>query len=107
VAPRTNNNRRLADQARQLFVERAVRLLPDLSVEIQDFLRALGDQLGSAREMQERRDAWMAYESLGDAWVRGAMTAWTQAQTVPVATATPKFLDSGKFELMGDDVMEG
>lgn len=107
MAPRTNNNRRLADQARQLFVERAVRLLPDLSVEIQEFLRALGDQLGSAREMQERRDAWMAYESLGDAWVRGAMAAWTQAQTVPVATATPKFLDSGKFELMGDDVMEG
>ncbi len=78
-----------------------------MSGEIQELLRTLGDQLGSAREMQERRDAWMAFESLGEGWIRGTMTAWTQAQTLPVATATPKFLDSGKFELMGDEVMEG
>ncbi|CAN7545092.1 DUF1631 family protein [Polaromonas sp. LjRoot131] len=96
----------MVEQARALFTERAARILPALAKTIQDKLSALVDQPGSARDMQERRDGWMAFQKSGDAWVRGTAAAWTNAQSIPAANSPARFLDSGKFELMGNDVME-
>lgn len=104
--PGNKKNSLLAEQTRALFTERAVRVLPELAKSIGNRLSALADQPGPAREMQERCDAWLAFQKGCAAWVRGTTRAWTLAQTVP-ATATPsKFTESSKFELMGDDVME-
>lgn len=106
MAPTNKNNRLLVEQARALFTERAARVLPALAKTIQDRLSALVDQPGSVREMQDRRDAWMAFQKSGAAWVRATTNAWTNAQTTPGANSPAKFADSGKFELMGNDVME-
>jgi hypothetical protein len=106
VAPSNKNNGLLVEQARALFTERAARILPALAKTIQDKLSALVDQPGSARDMQERRDGWMAFQKSGDAWVRGTAAAWANAQSIPAANSPASFLDSGKFELMGNDVME-
>lgn len=106
MAPSNKNNSLLVEQARALFTERAARILPALAKTIQDKLSALVDQPGSARDMQERRDGWLAFQKSGDAWVRGTAAAWANAQAVPAANSPARFLDSGKFELMGNDVME-
>ncbi|EJL82677.1 Protein of unknown function (DUF1631) [Polaromonas sp. CF318] len=104
--PSNKNNSLLVEQARALFTERAARILPVLAKTIQDKLSALVDQPGSARDMQERRDGWMAFQKSGDAWVRGTAAAWANAQAIPAANSPARFLDSGKFELMDNDVME-
>lgn len=106
MAPSNKNNSLLVEQARALFTERAARILPALAKTIQDKLSALVDQPGSAREMQDRRDGWMAFQKSSNAWVRGTTAAWANAQTLPAANSPARFLDSGKFELMGNDVME-
>jgi len=104
--PTHKNSSLLVEQARALFTERAARILPALAKTIQDRLSALVDQPGSARDMQERRDGWLAFQKSGDAWVRGTAAAWTNAQVTPAANSPARFLDSGKFELMDNDVME-
>lgn len=104
--PSNKNNSHLVEQARALFTERAARILPALAKTIQDKLSALVDQPGSARDMQERRDGWLAFKKSGDAWVRGTTAAWANAQAAPAANSPARFLDSGKFELMDNDVME-
>ena len=106
MAPSNKNSRVLVEQARALFTERAVRVLPALAKTIQDRLTAAVDQPGSVREMQDRRDAWMAFQKSGATWVRGTTTAWTTAQAIPAPNSPSRFADSGKFELMGNDVME-
>lgn len=106
MAPSNKNSRVLVEQARALFAERAVRVLPALAKTIQDRLTAAVDQPGSVREMQDRRDAWMAFQKSGATWVRGTTAAWTTAQTIPAPNSPSRFADSGKFELMGNDVME-
>jgi hypothetical protein len=106
VAPSNKNSGLLVEQARALFTERAARILPTLAKSIQDRLSTLVDEPGSARDMQDRRDAWLAFQKSGDAWVRGTTAAWAGARTIPAANSPSRFLDSGKFELMGNDVME-
>ncbi|MEP6770701.1 MAG: DUF1631 family protein [Polaromonas sp.] len=106
MAPSSKNNRVLVEQTRALFAERAVRVLPVLAKTIQDRLTAAVDQPGSVREMQDKRDAWMAFQKSGAAWVSGTTTAWANAQAIPAANSPSRFADSGKFELMGNDVME-
>ena len=104
--PSNKNNSLLVEQARALFTERAARILPALAKTIQDKLSALVDQPGSARDMQERRDGWLAFQKSGDVWVRGTTAAWANAQAIPAVNSPARFLDSGKFELMDNDVME-
>jgi hypothetical protein len=106
VAPSNKKNGFLVEQARALFTERAARILPPLAKTVQDRLSGLVDQPGSARDMQDRRDGWMAFQKSGSSWVRGTTAAWANAQTLPAANSGSRFADSGKFELMGNDVME-
>ncbi|MDO9404116.1 MAG: DUF1631 family protein [Polaromonas sp.] len=98
----------LARQARELFTERAVRVLPDLARVIKERILVLIDQPGSAREVQERRDAWLAYQPNSAAWVTGTARAWKQmAAVAPQAVSTRGGFESGgKFELMDNEVME-
>ena len=63
------------------------------------------DTAGNAREMQDRRDGWMSFQENETIWVNATMAAWKKALVAPVATASMP-LDSGKFELMGNEVME-
>ncbi|MFC6280587.1 MULTISPECIES: DUF1631 family protein [Polaromonas] len=107
MAANNNKNSLLASQARELFTEHACRVLPLLSRALGERLLVLVDQPGSAPEMQERRDGWLAFQAGGTAWVNGTAKAWRKAQVQPaVSAAARSLIDSGKFELMGDEVME-
>ena len=91
-----------------MFTRQAVDGLPDLAKLLGEKLSVLMEQPGSAHEMQERRDAWQAFEPASAAWVAGTSAAWKKAQTVTAASSVPalSLLDTGKFELMDNEVME-
>lgn len=84
-----------------------MRTLPILAKTILERLSAMLDLPGGAREMQQRRDAWQAFQKDGAAWVQGTTSAWSRAQFAPATAATPQRpADSGRLELMGDDMVE-
>ena len=90
-----------------MFVEQAGLILPEVSRLLMDKLSTLIDQPGSAREVHERRDAWQAFKPNSALWVSGTSEAWKKARMLPNAPASPRMqLDSTKFELMDDEVME-
>ena len=102
-----NKNSRLASQARELFREHASTILPVLARVIAEKLSALVDQPGSAPEMQERRDAWVAFKVGNATWVQDTTQAWAKTLAEPVTSRSLRsMLETGKFELMGDEVME-
>ena len=104
--PSHKSNLSLARQARALFTKRVTQVLPELAEAIQNKFSALLELSGNARESQDRRDAWQAFQKNGSAWVAATTAAWTQAQ-FNVATATSSgFTDSSQFELVRDDVVE-
>ena len=106
MASSINKNSLLAKQARALFKELAVRVLPDLAKAIGDKLALLADQPGGAREMQERRDAFLVFQKKGAVWVQGTGQAWMKAQAAPSVTSEARVGNSGKLELVSDDMME-
>jgi Protein of unknown function (DUF1631) len=107
VAANTNKNSLLASQARELFTRHACGVLPILAASAAEKLSTLLDQPGSAPELQARREAHQAYTAGSAGWVDETAKAWKKAQLArskPVASRS--MFDGGKFELMGDEVME-
>ena len=104
LANRTNSH--IAEQARALFTERAIRLLPELAKTIRERLSAMSEQPGAARELQQWRDVSLSFQKNGAVWVQGSTSAWSKAQSIAMTPAPSKFADSSKFELIGNDVME-
>jgi hypothetical protein len=105
VAANNKQDLRLAQQAREKFVAYAAGVMPALVADIKARLSAAMDEAGNAREMQDRRDGWMSFQENDAIWVNATTAAWEKALAPPTATASMP-LDSGKFELMGNEVME-
>lgn len=78
----------MAKQARELFVVHVGRALPELVKACETRLNAVLDQPGPAREMQERRDAWMAFTKNQTAWLNNSRKALQR-------TLLPRFSPSG------------
>jgi Protein of unknown function (DUF1631) len=106
VASTNKKNTALSGQARALFAERSLRILPLLAKTIQDRLTSLVDQPAGAREMQERRDGWLAFQKSSGVWVQNTSSALTRARSQPLVTPTSKLPPSGSMELLGNEVME-
>ncbi|SFC30184.1 Protein of unknown function [Polaromonas sp. OV174] len=106
MAPSNQKNSLIVEQARALFTERIARLLPELAKAIADNLSALAAQPGGGREQQERRDALLAYQKNGAAWVQSTIRAWSNAQASRSAVVPARLADTDKLELMGDEVVE-
>ena len=105
MAANNKQDLRLARQAREQFVAFAAGVMPTLAADIKARLSEAMDAAGTAREMQDRRDGWMSFQENETIWVDATMAAWKKALIAPAATASMP-LDSGKFELMGNEVME-
>lgn len=105
MAANTKRDLLLARQARERFVGHAARILPELASGIRVKLSGLMEQSGNAREMQERRDAWLSYQDNEAIWVNATIAAWKKALTPPTVSVRMA-ADTGKFELMGNEVME-
>jgi hypothetical protein len=78
----------LAKQARELFVVHVGRALPELVKACETRLTSVLDQPGPAREMQERRDAWMAFTKHQTTWLNNSRKALQR-------TLLPRFAPSG------------
>ena len=103
----TNKSSLLAKQARDLFTTHALRVLPDLARLLNDKFATLEIQGGSAREMQERRDAALAFGPKRNLLVKLTAEAWKKAQASSgVAPSLRPLAESTKFELMDNEVME-
>jgi hypothetical protein len=97
----------LTVKAREIFTAQAAKGLPEIAKAI---LKKLSDQLSlpaSAEQMQLRRDAWLAFQSSGKNWVNSTHRAWRLAcEESPQSIGIKRDIDSGKFELMDNSVME-
>ena len=89
-----------------MFTERAVRILPGLAKAIGEALSALAMQPGNARELQNFRDALLAFQKNSEAWVQGVARAWTSKAPAPAAAAQVSSPDLLNLELVGNDAVE-
>lgn len=107
MAPNSTKNSDLASQARELFLQQVGQILPYLAKSINDRLTVLVDLPGRSPERQERRESWLLFQRSSALWVQGTFKAWSAARIRPAAPSMlPSRLGIGKFELMGEDVME-
>ncbi|MEX1166535.1 MAG: DUF1631 family protein [Hydrogenophaga sp.] len=97
----------LAKQARELFVVHVGRALPELVKACETRLMAMMDQVGPAREMQERRDAWILFQKSQTTWLN-------QSRKALQRTLLPRYTNSGnstlsepgRLELMAEGVID-
>jgi Protein of unknown function (DUF1631) len=106
VASTNKKNTALSEQARALFAERTLRILPVLAKTIQDRLTSLVEQPSGARDMQDRRDGWLAFQKSSGVWVQNTTAALNRARSRPLVSPTSKLPSSGSMELVGNEVME-
>ena len=106
MASTNKKNTVLSGQARALFAERALRILPLLAKIVQDRLTSLIDQPAGAREMQERRDGWLAFQKSSGVWVQNTCSALNLARSQPLVPSVSKLPASASMELLGNEVME-
>jgi Protein of unknown function (DUF1631) len=95
----------LARQARELFVVKATEILNDAALAVRHRITALLDKSSNAREAQERRDAWVAYQKGETVWTSAVLAGWKKAMRPPSLTV-PSTGQGLTFELMGNEVME-
>jgi Protein of unknown function (DUF1631) len=98
-------NAALARQARELYLAKAVEILTDVAHTARTRLNALVDQSANARESQDRRDAWIAYQKSESVWVNSTTSAWKKAMLPPTSSLRTTS-GSLSFELMGNDIVE-
>jgi len=106
VAPPLGPDARLARQAREQFAAEVEGILIEMAASVQGRLTALADQSGMARDMQERRDALLAFQQLRSRWIDGMHQGWRAALLpAPVAPArAPR--DADQFALIDDEEVE-
>ena len=106
--PSANNpSSLLTAKAREIFAAHAAKVLPEVAKAVLEKLALLVDLTASAPVMQERRDAWLAFQSAGKAWTNGTNRAWKLAIVqAPQSMGTMFDVENGKFELMDHEVME-
>lgn len=81
-------------------------MLPGLAKNIGDTLAELASRPGNAREMQDLRDALLAYQKNSSAWVQGTLRAWSKTAPLSATTSSPALSDLGKMELVGNEAVE-
>ena len=94
----------VAQQARALFVERAVRMLPGLAKIIGDALMFMAGQPGP--KAQEVREALQAYQKNSAVWVRGTATVWARQRSFLAASTETASAGLDKLELLGNEAVE-
>ncbi len=87
----------LAKQAREVFVVEMARAVPDLARSCLARLSGLLDQVGPAREMQLRRDAWADFQKHQSAWD-------AQTRKALQRSLLPRFTRSGTPQSQSDQL---
>lgn len=93
----------IARETRERFVSATVAAIEPTEQAIRERLTAAANQMGSARDMQNWRDDFLAFQAQGARWVAASQVAWRKALGVAVASTHSSSL---RLELMGDDAVE-
>jgi Protein of unknown function (DUF1631) len=97
--------RALARQAREVFVDNASQVLTALAEFLRAELQASLDRSESVRDMQERRDAWLEFQTNGSKWVKNTVRLWQRAMLGSNATVRVN-VQAADFELQSNDIVE-
>lgn len=82
------------------------RAIPELAKACETRLTAAIDQPGPAREMQERRDAWMAFQKSQTLWLNNSRKA-LQRTLLPRFSASGQSISStGRLELVAEGAID-
>ena len=100
------HQRSLAQQSRAKFVALAGDSLGAVRLAVRERLSMMVDEVRPAREMQERRDLWTAFQQRAAAWESGTLAAWQKLLNAPPVQGAQPRSNSLTFELMTDDVVE-
>lgn len=107
MASSNNRSSPLTVKVREIFTAHAAKCLPEIAKAILEKLSDLVDQPASAPVTQDRRDAWLAFQTSGKAWTNETIKAWRVAlDQAPQSIGTMFDVKNGKFELMDKEVME-
>lgn len=99
------NTSPLARQARELFVVRVSRALPDLVVAVQNRLTELRDQACSVVESAQRREAWSVFQRAQRPWADQTRVALQEAFRDFSANTSGPASVPGKLELVDDSTV--
>ncbi len=94
----------LAHEARKRFVTEIGRSMADLGSAVMDRYTELMNEAAPSREMQNRRDAWTAYQRERKVWIDSTLGVWQEALKPAVPKVKPTL--SGAFELVATDVAD-
>jgi len=81
------------------------RALPEMVRACDTRLTSLLDQAGPAREMQDRRDAWTAFQKHQTAWLNGSRKA-LQRSLLPRSSTSGNPLSTGRLELVAEGTID-
>ncbi|MDM0019891.1 DUF1631 family protein [Variovorax saccharolyticus] len=95
----------LSRETRERFVAATEPLIAPVGHAIRERLTALASQTGNAREMQENRDGFLAFQAQGANWVTLSQQAWRKALAASTAEG-PASNSLSRLELIGDEVVE-
>ncbi|MDM0075058.1 DUF1631 family protein [Variovorax sp. J2P1-59] len=95
----------LSRETRERFVAATEGVIAPVAHAIRERLVALASQTGNARDMQENRDGFLAFQAQGSNWVQLSQNAWRKALAASTATGSASNSLS-RLELIGDEVVE-
>ncbi|MGJ7581676.1 DUF1631 family protein [Variovorax sp. RHLX14] len=95
----------IARETRERFLVATDEVVALIAQPIRERLIAMSDEMTNAREMQDRRDDFLAFKSQGDNWVNETRTAWRKALGASSGSGASTNTLS-RLELIGDDVVE-
>ena len=95
----------LSRETRERFVAATEPLIAPVARAIAERLTALASQTGNAREMQENRDGFLAFQTHGANWVAQSQAAWRKALASSAIEGSSSNSLS-RLELIGDEVVE-
>ncbi|VWX59767.1 conserved hypothetical protein [Burkholderiales bacterium 8X] len=95
----------LARTVRERFVAQTEVAIPPVATAIRERLLALAGITGNARQMQENRDNYLAFQAQEANWVRMSQFAWRKS-LAGLPDPSGSVPSSLRLELMGDDAVE-
>ncbi|WP_431274817.1 DUF1631 family protein [Variovorax ureilyticus] len=94
----------ISRETRERFVAATEALIEPVAHAIGERLVALASQTGNARDMQENRDGFLAFQAHGADWVAHTRGAWRKA--LASSSSGGSSSNSLRLELIGDEVVE-
>ena len=98
--------RQLARRTRERFAAELALHLAAVGAALKERLTQLLEQVSTAREMQDRRDAWTMFQNHARSWEDGTAIAWKRAAFTTTTSTAQQRGGNFNFELVGDEVVE-